>query len=610
MVDVSQTLDLSDKKEVLVDSMIALKEAFALGLPQDVLVRSSSPALCRRTDINVEPLENNLGPAEFSKLRNEVEKSTLTVYQILQQEPAYRKYALVAARALVDSINAVSKAMSLTEDNYRGNLAVISTQSGIQKFDRLRNPPWKEILSDKAVFVPLQVDISASPFDFDQERTHPNFFGRLNCSGWPRLGFRVFEKLWRYIPDALARGSVLVLKENQLLRETAYHLALRGFAIKQLPVNPGGRSTINVEHELQLKSLLRPAIQNYLKDLLVPDGISPVSEYLLSRVINATAEYESARCHWEKALGGYGSGRPRIAMTNAPHSPNEIALHHVCGELDFPLASFQHGVAKEIDTNHLTVTATLSESTASDIFFGFNCQRTKLDDNLAYSSGESVAAGLPIEYWRSGSYRAAKKGVQPILFASTQVYSENMNITALKGVSDNTIAASEISLIENVLSQIPYPVLYKPYPEHRYLDTDPALQFAKKAANVTVHNEGKDLTYLLPDARIVILARATSTLSWCLASDKPLVYINYQNENPLSEEVSEALAASIFLFNDTSPTFFTDLCDFFSQSLDDIEKLWRKKKPARILTIDKYFGSFGPGAGKRAASHLISKGFV
>jgi hypothetical protein len=610
VADLSQNFDLSDKTEVLVDSMIALKEAFALGLPRDVLVRSSSPALCRRSDINVEPLENKLGPAEFSQLRNEVEKSTLAVYQILQQEPAYRKYALVAARALVDSINAVSKAMSLTEDNYRGNLAVITTQSGVRNFDRFRNPPWKEILSHKAVFVPLQVDISTSPFDFDQERTHPNFFGRLNCSGWPRLGYRVFEKLWRYIPLAFSRGIVLVLKENQLLRETAYHLALRGFAIKQLPVNPGGCSTVNAEQELQLKSLLQPAMRNYLKDILVPDGISPVSDFLLSRIVNAISEYEIARRHWEKVLRGYGSSRPRIAMTNAPHSPNEIALHHVCGELGFPLASFQHGVAKEIDTNHLTVTATLSESTASDIFFGFNNHRTRLDDDLAYSSGESVAAGLPIEYWRSGNYRAARKGIQPILFASTQVYSENMNITALKGVSDNTIAESEISLIDEVLSQISYPVLYKPYPEHRYLDPDPALQFAKKAANVTVHNEGKDLTYLLPDARVVILARATSTLSWCLASDKPLVYINYQNENPLSEEVREALSASIFLFNDTSPTFFADLRDFFSKPLEDIEQLWRKKKPARMLTIDKYFGSFGPGAGKRAAHHLISEGFV
>jgi hypothetical protein len=602
--------DFSNVTEVLVDSRFALDKAFEQGLPHDVLIRTSSPALCSQSGINVEYLEKGIGPEKFQIFRDAIEVAALGVYETLCQEQALKKYALVAARTVFMTINSIGKAISLTGDNYGGNLAVVLIKSGNTAFDQRRSPPWKNILGDKAVFVTVPINEKEIEYNFDQDRNHPNFFGRLLCTGWPRLGHRIFEKIWKYLPLSLARGVVLVLRENPLLRETAYHLALKGYAIRLLPENSSNLSPIEGDLVHRVHSVLRAEISTYLSAVLPENGIENVTEYLLTRIVEEIDKFESSRLHWNKVLDHYGKFGSCIAMTNAPHRPTDLALLHVCRNFGIPLASFQHGVAKEIDKNHLGLTAALSESTASDVFFGFNDRRVELDEKLAYESGESVSAGLPIEFWRSGSYRKRNPDVAPVLFASTQAYGENIGATALKGVADKIIAESEISLIGNVLTRISHPVLYKPYPEHQYLDADPVYQFALEAPNITVHTEGKDLAYLLPDARVVVLARATSTLSWCLASGKPLVYINYQSQNPLYDDVHKALAAGIFLFDDTSKTFEDELSAFLSLPLEEIDRVWNEKRSARQHAIERYFGSRGPGAGKRAANFLTSNGYL
>lgn len=147
---------------------------------------------------------------------------------------------------------------------------------------------------------------------------------------------------------------------------------------------------------------------------------------------------------------------------------------------------------------------------------------------------------------------------------------------------------------------------YKPYPESRYLDPDPVLERAEKAANITIFPHGDDLRYLLADCRIVVTSRASSTLGWCAASGKPLVYIDLPSQKPLWPDARDAFDAGFFVFDASSPDMHDQLRAFLSQPIEKIESQWAERRDAREAALVKFVGALDGKAGRRAAAHLAS----
>ena len=213
--------------------------------------------------------------------------------------------------------------------------------------------------------------------------------------------------------------------------------------------------------------------------------------------------------------------------------------------------------------------------------------------------------GLP-EDMRKGIRK--KKRIEknnPILYASTNLYSGNKGITVLVGPSDVNKANIEISIIEHVLSKVPHNINYKPYFSRRYTGLAPELEIAKTKDNIFINEDEVDLRYLVNKYRIIITSRATSTLGWCVMSGKPIIYIE-NIDTRLTKKARHDFKRSLFYFDVLEKDWHKNLCNFLSQPIEIIEKKWKKKKLLKNQVINKYFGYENVNAEKKCAN-ILSK---
>ena len=147
--------------------------------------------------------------------------------------------------------------------------------------------------------------------------------------------------------------------------------------------------------------------------------------------------------------------------------------------------------------------------------------------------------------------------------------------------SDLKTANMDISIIKNVLSKVNHKVYFKPYPSRRFLDIDPIIKSVNNYENIYLTGENIDLRYIINNYKVLITMRATSTLGWCLLSNKPLIFINVPYWFELREDMKELFQKSMFYFNYSAKNYLSSLKDLLSLPLDEIEKLWMKKEKDR-----------------------------
>ena len=128
--------------------------------------------------------------------------------------------------------------------------------------------------------------------------------------------------------------------------------------------------------------------------------------------------------------------------------------------------------------------------------------------------------------------------------------------------------------------QIPYKVDYKPYvlENIRYLDQDPTLEFIEKYPNLNLINNKIDARFILSKYRLIITTHASSTLSWALLSEIPIIFINSENIAPLRESLKKEIKEAIFYFDENEFNHKKKLIKFLSQPIAKLEVIYKNKK--------------------------------
>jgi len=596
--------DLSRFRIVFVDHGAALNYARARGVGADAEFRTASPTLVHDPSFAALPVDDHLDAGYTPDLSPATLAFTKDLFARLGANPETEPYAIVAAQIGIAFPSIAHKAMALRERDFDEPVLIVGVDAGSAADDRRLNLPWSELLAANPRA--RTVTLPAGTFTLT-ERHLPEtegFLDRQRFGGWEKIGFQLVQALWRKLPFASPRGTFLLLRENLLLRETALHLTYRGYGLRSIKAPPDNPLPLPADISRLLDAAAMPALEAFLGPRVVAKALAPLCDIFLRRLRRDVGTYRASLPYWRELLDGLAACRPRAVLTNMMLTPQVAALHRTCRERGLPVVSFQHGVSRELSHNNWHVQAYF-EGNTSDIFYAFNPVAAGLSDGAAFNRARAVPVGLPACYWRCGTFRKPDRRAPPILYASTLLYTGNVNMVAVAGASDIQMAATEIDLIDRVWRRLPHRVLYKPYPETRYLDPDPVTERARAASNVTVFEAGDDLNRLIPDCRVVVSARATSTIAWCATSGKPFVFIDHEHEKPLRAETRAAFERAFFLFDSAAPTFHDDLRAFLSRPLDEIERLWAEKAEARARVLDEFFGVGGPGAGRRAAAHLL-----
>lgn len=596
---------LSEVEVVLADSRAALDFAYSQGVPREVLVRTASPALAQARDIDVELLEKDISPEILDRLDRSTLPFSHRLFEACGGHAELADFALVVARVALNYQTLVYKALALGEAEFGRPVAALAVETDSADLDLTYNAPWPRLLAANPDLHVITVPRHALPPMRAGSHTNASFWERIRLEDWQSIGYRLVHAFHDRIAMDLPRGTILIQSDNALLKEVAFRLALRGYALRSLKLAEKPAPSLGDELAAALEKCLAPVVRGHLAEWVPTAAVAPLAEMFHERAREAAGRYAVSLPQWRQAFDRLSGVRAKAVIAHYPITPEAIALHKACGERGLPLVTAQHGTSREINTR-LRNAQVYYENNAADLFFTYNLRAAELsNDDNRFARGRAVSVGMPASFLRSGGYRRRGRAVPPLFFVSTLQYMGNRQMIQCGG-RDCQRAAYEMAMLDQVLARLPHAVLYKPYPAYpdRYLDGDPVLERARRIANLTVYEEGADLRYLIPDSRVLITSGGMSTVGLCLASGKPLVYIDIPDQVPLRPEVREGFEGSVFLFDGGAPTLHRQLRDFLSRPLDEIDALWLERAGARAALIERYIASGGRGAGRRGAKIL------
>jgi hypothetical protein len=593
-------MPLSDCQVAFCDSIAALEAAYAEGLPRSARIRSFSPVLLRSGLPNIEAAEAAASPTMLAEIYEATFPFSARLFSELQSHDGLREYALTVTRIAVNLHKVITKAACLVAEDFTEPRAVLSVNGGSAEFDSRINVPWPYLLHANPHVTAFEIQATERSDPWLQQ---PPLSHRLRLQGFGYVGYRLAHWLSAKMPSALVKRQSLILTENALLSETAFALALQGFMPAQLDMPPSGGRPIERACANGLRDAWKVLFGPHIRQWVEEEAATQCEMLFLERAEEAISRQIASQEHWCKVLGRYDDRQRTIILTNYPGGPEAVALANESRRRGLPFVAFQHGNAREICSTQREGAVWL-ENGVSDLLCTFNDISTQMSETSPFARGASRAVGVPRQYFATKKIHSAKVTC-PITYISTALYRGNMGLQQ-GSMTDVERAAWEINLIEGVFSELPFRVFYKTYPSRaRYHDLDPIIECAQACENIEVSTSLADARYILGGSGTVVTSCATSTLGWCLMSERPLCFIDLPNLSPLSPTARAAFEEAVFVFNGDTASSLQPIKDFLSQPADLIAAAWERKKAARKNMISQYITGFAPGAGKRAAKMIL-----
>jgi hypothetical protein len=592
--------DLRHVEVIFAESRLALEQAWRSGCPRTAEVRTASPALLDDPSLKASPLDAAGSGDILRSLGRSCHGLAQALHQELRDDRELSEFALTVVRAIPAFQRILFKAMGLRAEDFVRPVATIDHQFSTPLSDARFNGPMSRLLGANPARASLRVEAEDVPAVW----THrPGLLARMRFEPVASIAYRLLINLLKRLPLSLSR-TVLIYSENSLVKETATCLALRGYTLRVLSRPPSRRISLVPAQEERLRALISGRLRRWLQPLVTPAVIETLVEWFAELAIERAERYLGALDGWPHQLDRSAGAQPMAVLAGDLPTPETEALYRCCRDLRVPLYCFQHGTAIELSdaTRHADY---MDEICAADVYFAFNSVVGQRLTENAFAVGRAVSVGLPQDLCDVSRSKPGFRHAPPIYYVSCQLFMGNWQYPASIGLSDHENAEFEKALVAEVLARLPHQVLFKPYPSIRYLDPHPVVEFARTSQNVEIYEGWLDLRYLINGARVLIASHGGSTVSWCLLSGKPLVFIDCPDQVPLRPEVQKAFEAAVFVFDAGDPDFHARMLEFLSQPLDRIEELWRGKAAARQALIARWFGDADGHAGRRAADWIV-----
>jgi hypothetical protein len=557
-------------------------------------VRSFSPALVA-SGLALSAEERLTGP----RIRA-LEQATIDLAELVRNDASLGPdQALVAARAAINPLQQyLLRAAALDERDFADPVVVARIAGLPPRLDERFNSVLPELLAGNPRLRVAEIPAERLSPIRDPAPPRPAWRDRLRHSGWGSYVYRALMAVGARFPWRGPRGTIAVLRENELVKETALALALKGFKIAPLrtPTAPPAR---NPDADASLGERLAAHASRALAPLLAPAALGPVAAAYARATVEQIRAYEALLPAWRAVIARRERAGLRAVLSNFQTGPSLVALARALAERSLPLVVFQHGVTVEYNARTCRYWP-LFETSVGDLAVVFNPEAARTMKRPGFAP--AVAAGVPRDYVRGGGL-ATRKGAPPIWYISTCVYAGTLGLLA-EGLSDHERCGIEMRLLNDVLARLPHRVFYKPYPSDRYLDPDPVLVRARQCPGLEVCEDRMDLRYIVSSARVLVTSRAWSTVSWCVASGKPVVYIDWPDQAELTDEARAAMAGALLYFDGRDPAVWDRLRTFLSQPVEAIEVEWSVRAARREAFIQRFLWTRTAGAGRAAAAEI------
>ena len=584
------------------DSGAAFRSLVGQELAADCRILTASPFLqstLGERAVFVRDRLNDGTVAEMLAIRPQLQ---IRARRAAQSRPETQGYSEIAAQAVLTSLDFLILAACLKQEDCEEPRLIVRVRTGNAFADQVLNGPWSELLADCAQARTVNVPVKIEGFNPATWGAPRNWLDRLRVTSWRRAAYRAVLAAGTLWPASGGREAI-ILSENELLQETAFSLAMRGWSLRHLrlatePVE------VSAAEASALAAVCQEALAPYCERWVIAPVRSGLVDLVAERLLSAASAQKASSVAFERALAKLPPRRNRVLLSNFPAKPTVVGAWHVARRQGLPLFGFQHSVSFEIcDTQ--TATFATKDVVCSDRTYAYNERAATLANAMPQRQGASVPVGMPGDLRGMKAKLPFRRRLATIAFISTTVYSGFWGRVAYGTRNDAGMLAFELQMIRDVLSGLRHDVLYKRYPAFRLLDPDPAAAAAEEAANIRVYSEFVDMRYLLNGCDVLVTARATSTLSWCVMSDKPLIFVDIDDDMRLRDDARPAFEEALFLFSTAEPGWEAKLHAFLDRPVADIKEDWRLKAQARRELVRRYFDMGGP-AGARAARDVAA----
>lgn len=594
--------DLSGYEVVFCDSYSALKKALVKGLPDDIVVKTTSPVLIHTqpSNFNIQPIGDSITAETVNNFLKTCPYFISDVINKLKENISDDLVRILIARQVRNLLIPCYHSFLLDESDFTEKRAVIRFSTGNEAADKRLNLPWPELLDNNPLMVVF--DMTSEGSELQIVENAPKRIDRYKYKSKSEWAFKFWEMFWKINSASLSRGIILNSGNNPLLRETAAAMANKGYALRKLVPCEENETVENDEYYELVYRNVEPVLQEFLNNHVQKKAIPSLERIFKINLKNALSAFFNSKKTWEKELFKSRYVKTKAIMVNTLVLPSDMGIYAASKELQVPVISFQHGHSYEYVRDQY-INDIVDECYTSDFVVGFSEKyfenKSKSDD-----SKKKISAGLPAEYYRGSKYRKPKKAGEDILFVSTTIYGNHHLFPLGSTHSDFKKFNFERNVINNVLKKIPHSVLYKDYLAQLFTENPRDLLQEEFSNDINFDEKLENLSFILPDHRILIVSRATSTLGWCLTSGKPVIFINFSDHYALSSDVEELFKEGIFIFNADDNSFFSDLHKFLSKSIKEIEAEWSSKKTVRKKIMVDILGANNNYAGKKAANEI------
>jgi len=595
---------LSKYSKVFCDSKEALEKAFVDGLSRDVLIYTSSPAIILNNEFkNIRVIGDFKDNENYLNFYYDSKKFVESIFNKISNHKCFKEYSVLASKLAYQQLRSVYACSMIQESDICESTLVIGVELGSKALNDRFNNMWYDIVSKAYKIDRIDYGVELTKERSVRDNT-ASLYDRLQIAGYEGVFYRLFIKLSNFLKKLNWKKNVFVLTESDLVRETSYHLGLKGFSVSRYKLPKPDGYKLSTENKAELKNIFTEILSTWISRIDIKKSNQIHIDKYFEDLFSQIEEYESSKLYFDKKFEKEKSYK-NIYLSNFPKGANYLGFANACLKHDIPLAAFQHGVTKEILNSKCMNNEINFENNMAPFVFSYNKMSKSLYDNNTYKMKEDGAycVGLPNDYLRLTKKRHTKNG--KALYVSTLLYHGNLFNHTYPDV-DYRLANWEIDLIENIFEKQKYLVDFKPYPSVRYTDSDPVLATVNNSKNVSLKGTDIDLRYIISDYELVLVSQATSTVGWCVMSEIPLVYIDLNNRNALDSDAREMFKKAFFYVNEKDTNWKDELDKIMQMSFEERYNIWAEKKQARDEVIKLYFSDNGysKGAGKRTADIL------
>jgi len=580
-------MDAFQQKRLFCDSELVFDELVKSGLvSKDVQVFTRSFVVAQNAKINSVYVDEKLTAQERKVFKSGIIVTEKKLIKKLNKSSITNSHKSLFLQIVNEFQNDLLDAMLLGQDAcFDGATLIAVAKTGTPKIDEVLRPCWLDWMAEMEGVSSIDVVVPYHNERAPRGDGNASIFDRIKIGGRDAILHKIVQLNW--LPNRLfTTGKIGVVGQTELARDAVVSCLMNRH--KPVFIEKPKLGGISLPADFQVAQKIFDECEVVLLERFSCIPAQSLRDkaraIFLKRLAIAISDYKFFREKWQDRLVLYPN--LKCIISGYGKGPSALAMADCCREMGVRIAAFQHGITREI-LEGAEERRVFYETSFCDLFFTMNPMAAKVTKMLTVNKNSQIIA----TNWPSPFKRVAAKSGQtgkPVLFVSTNLYSGHKP-NGVPPLSDLEFCNLEKRLVEEVFASVNKQIDYKPYPAIRQLDADPVIGAVNAKANMAVIGAHQDLRYLLDKYDMFITSKATSTVSWIVATGKPLVFIDHYCHARLSNDARKAFSEAFFLFDQSDETFEDHLREFLQRPMKDILCDWQAKSIRRSEVVERFF---------------------